>query len=153
MTTLFERLREDHDRQRELLARLEETSGNEPARTEVLRQLRRELEAHAAAEERCLYAPMMQEPAGNDSARHGVAEHHDIDTLIAAVEARDPSDPHWLPALKKLAHQVRHHLQDEEHGVFQLAGRLLSETRKQELGVAFAREKTRELERRGADTA
>ncbi len=147
MTTLFEALRHDHDKHRDLLDRLEKTSGMSRERHDLLKQLKAELASHAAAEERTLYARMMQSPSATDAARHGVAEHHEIDELIERLEDRSLDDPHWLTTFRKLKAEVEHHMKDEEHGIFQLAGKVLPEHSKQMLATTFENEKERELER------
>lgn len=50
--TIFEELRIDHDKQRELLDILMDTSGNEETREDNFKLLKRQLEQHAIAEER-----------------------------------------------------------------------------------------------------
>ena len=56
MTTIFEALRHDHDEQRRLLERVAATEGDSEERRELFEQLRVELEAHAAIEERVFYS-------------------------------------------------------------------------------------------------
>ena len=146
--TIFEALREDHDTHRTLMQRIDETQGDSPERRQLFFTLRRELESHAAAEERCFYAHLMQSPAAMHVSRHGVAEHHEVDELIADVAARAYGDPQWLISFRKLKDKVEHHMGDEEHGIFQLAGKVLSEGEKCRLGDGFATEKRRELDRR-----
>ena len=150
MPTLFEALRRDHDKHRQLMDRLEKTSGMSRERDELLQRLKAELASHAAAEERTLYARMMQSPSATDAARHGVAEHHEIDELIEQLEDRSLDDPHWLTTFRTLKAKVEHHMQDEEHGIFQLAGKVMPEPSKQMLATTFVNEKERELERQGA---
>ena len=41
---------------------------------------------------------------------------------------------------KELATEVRDHLDEEEHGTFQLAGKLLTKTRQKELAAAYRAE-------------
>ena len=149
MATLFEALRADHDEHRALMEKLAATSGDTPDRRGMIATLRAELESHAAAEERCLYAEMMKHPSSTDMARHGVAEHHDIDKLLAELAGRAFDDPHWLTTFRKLQERVEHHLDEEEHGVFQLAGKVMAEDDKTRLAETFRTEKARELERRG----
>ena len=50
--TTFETLRDDHETQRTLVSVLVETQGDSDGRREVYDTIRRELQAHAAAEER-----------------------------------------------------------------------------------------------------
>ncbi|QEA40747.1 hemerythrin domain-containing protein [Pistricoccus aurantiacus] len=138
--TLFEALREDHDTQRTLLDLLVRTEGASEGREELFGKVKSELQSHAAAEERALYIPMMEHDATQEKARHSVAEHHEIDELIETLEATDYSSPSWLSHAKQLQHLVTHHLDEEEHEVFQLAGRYLEEEQKQQFKDVYRHE-------------
>ncbi len=139
MTTIFEALRTDHDRQRQLLAQLVETHGDSAARERVFAQIKAALVHHAAAEERYFYVPLMQCDMTQEKARHSVAEHHEIDELIEALEATSHSSPSWLATAKKLQEMVTHHLDEEEQEVFQLAGRALENKQKTDLAGDYRR--------------
>jgi hypothetical protein len=135
--TIFEELRVDHDKQRQLLDLLLDTSGNEPEREQYYQQLKVQLEQHAAAEERYFYNPLIEDDTTIDLSRHGIAEHHEIDELIEVLEKTDMSSPGWLQHLKNLKHKVLHHLEDEEQGFFQKAGKVLEDSEKQSLGKEY----------------
>ena len=137
---IFEALRESHERQRALYNALTETSGDTPERRELFDQLKIELAAHALAEERHLYVPLMALDAGVDLSRHAIAEHHEMDEMLEALEETEPSSPAWLPQARKLAEKVEHHLQEEEHRFFQMAGKLLTEKQKTTLAASYETE-------------
>ncbi len=82
MTTIFEALREDHDKQRRLIEKLVETEGASDDRKELWEQLSAQLTAHAAAEERYFYVPLMEVDLTQDQARHSVAEHKELDDFV-----------------------------------------------------------------------
>ena len=136
-TNIFETLRESHELQRTLYRQLTETSGDTPERQELFDQLKLELTAHELAEERHFYIPLMAHDAGIDLSRHAISEHHQLDELIESLEEADPASPTWLPLAKKLAEKVEHHLQEEEHRFFQMAGKLLTEKQKTTLASAY----------------
>ena len=138
--TIFETLRESHERQRALYSALTETSGDTPERRELFDQLKTELAAHALAEDRHFYVPLMAHDAGIDLSRHAIAEHHEIDEMVEALENSEPSSPAWLPQARKLAEKVEHHLQEEEHRFFQMAGKLLTETQKTKLATSYQKD-------------
>ena len=75
MTDIFTRLKQDHDRHREMLERVADTSGDTKERRESFEQLRVDVSAHANAEEQSLYAEMLPRPDLQDKGRHSVAEH------------------------------------------------------------------------------
>lgn len=135
--TIFEALRLSHDTQRELSERLVQTSGDSVERNELFVQLKHELWVHSVAEERHFYIPLMQDDSGVDLSRHAIAEHHEMDEMVEALEETDPSSPSWLAQARKLSDKVHHHLQEEEHKFFQMAGKLLSEQQKTQLAEAY----------------
>ena len=135
--TIFEGLRQDHDLQRDLLEQLVSTSGDTKKRDTLFKKLKHELSIHADGEERFFYVPLIKDELTQEKARHSIAEHHEIDHLIAQLEERQYDDSSWLKIAKKLQVAVEHHLDEEEHEVFQLAGKVLTEIQKRELNKEY----------------
>lgn len=135
--TIFEAIRKDHDVQRDLAKRLIDTAGESSDRRELWKKLKKELEIHAMAEERAFYVPLIENDMTQEHARHGVAEHHEMDELIETLDETEMSSPAWLTYAKQLKEKVFHHLEDEEHTFFQLAGKVLSEKQKSDLGKEY----------------
>ena len=127
---IFEALRTSHATQRALADQLVRTQGDSKDRDLVFKELRAELSAHAAAEERFFYVPLIAHDMTQEPSRHGIAEHHEMDELVEKLEETDFSSPAWLATAKELHHKIYHHLKDEEQGVFQLAGKVLTEAEK-----------------------
>ncbi|MEN9983890.1 MAG: hypothetical protein RI918_1859 [Pseudomonadota bacterium] len=125
--TLFEALRESHDIQRSLCRQLTSTRSDVAKRESLFLQLKVELEAHAASEERFLYAPILMTDSGLSSSRHALSEHHEIEELCEELSVSDKSGTAWLNKAKKLSEEVRHHLKEEEKKFFKVAGRILTE--------------------------
>jgi hypothetical protein len=141
MTTIYDALRESHERQRALCTRLTRTrAGNPAGRRETFETLKVELAAHAAAEERFLYAPILMDDMGLDPSRHALAEHHEIDELVEALGKLDPAGEAWGDKAKALSHQVRHHLKEEESRFFQVSGKILNEAEKLQLAKRYQRD-------------
>lgn len=137
---IFEALRQDHDKQRALMKALVETEGHSALREEFYSQLKTELKKHASAEERYFYSPLMQSDKTIQLSRHGIAEHHEIDELIAKLDDTDFSSPAWLQTMKTLQHKVLHHLDEEEKEFFQQAGKALSSKEKEALADDYVSE-------------
>ncbi len=135
--TIFDALRDDHDTQRTLLARLLDTQGDSDARQELYDRLKRELEAHAAAEERYFYVPLMESDVTQDKARHSVAEHKELDDFLERLDGYRMEGSQWIQTARDLGERLTHHLDEEEHEVFQLAGRELDAAAKQSLGDEY----------------
>jgi hemerythrin superfamily protein len=137
---IFEALRLSHETQRSLIAQILQTEGASPQRDHLYRQMKRELAAHAAAEERCFYLPLIEHDSSMGQARHGMAEHHEMDELVKQLDAVASGVPQWLAQFRKLEHKVLHHLDDEESAIFQLAGKVLGEAQKSALARAYEEE-------------
>ena len=137
MPNIYEALRADHDKQRTFLKILAGTSGASTGREEIFDKLKPELDHHAAAEDQTLYAAMLGESLTQDKARHSVAEHKQIDDLLSELGDTELDSPAWLPKAKKLAELVEHHLDEEEHEVFQMAGKILTKQAEQELAERY----------------
>lgn len=134
---IFEALRIDHDIQRDLLEKLAATTGSSDERMDYFQKLKENLQKHAKFEERYFYAPLMDEDLTIKKARHSVHEHHKIDECLEDLEETDMSSSYWLQKLNNLKELVEHHLEEEEHEVFQLAGKALSKTQKTALAENY----------------
>lgn len=137
MKNIFEALREDHDKQRDLADRLLETSGETEERKRIFFELKHELAVHANAEERFFYNPLIKDSLTQEKSRHGIAEHHEMDKLIEELDNTEMSSPAWIAIAKKLSHEVHHHLDEEEQEIFQLAGKVFSEQEKTSLAKKY----------------
>lgn len=123
--------------QRQLLDALLETTGADGDRQRIFDELTVELHAHAMYEERHFYVPLMGDDVTQDKARHSVAEHKELDDYVEQLAGYDLAASQWLITAEELAHRLRHHLEEEEHEVFQLAGKVLDEDQKVSLAAAY----------------
>ena len=143
--TIFEVIRDDHETQRTLVASL--TVAASEGRAELWPRLKRELHAHAGAEERFFYVPLMEHDMTQEAARHSVAEHQELDDLIGQLDRDDMSDPEWLQTARRLAERLIHHLDEEETEIYPIAGRVLTAAEKTSLGSEYVED----MERRRND--
>lgn len=137
---IYETLRESHEIQRSLCRKLLRASPESGRRKAVLRELRIELAAHAAAEERFLYAPILMDDMGLNSSRHALAEHHEIDECVEDLSKADYEGGSWHAKAKQLSHQVHHHLREEETKFFQISGKILTDAQKIKLAKQYAKD-------------
>ncbi|MET1255831.1 hemerythrin domain-containing protein [Aliikangiella maris] len=138
---IFEVIRRDHEKQRSLVKALVETSGDSASRKLFFNELKEELEAHAAAEERHFYVPIMKADATLQQSRHAIHEHHQLDKMIEKLEQTEMSSPAWLQYMNQLKDKLLHHLEEEEQKIFQQAGKVLESSEKNHLAKAFDKEK------------
>ncbi|MFD2565128.1 hemerythrin domain-containing protein [Aquimarina rubra] len=134
---IFEALRKDHEIQRSLLEKIVNTSGDSEERNEIFKSLKKELSMHADGEERHFYVPLIDSDKTQEKSRHSIAEHHEIDELVEELEKTEYSSSAWLKIAKELKEKVEHHLDEEEHEVFQMAGKVLTDEQKQTLANEY----------------
>lgn len=140
MKNIFDVLKDSHEKQRLLMDALLQTSGDTQARQELYVNLKDELTKHAIAEERHFYAPLIESDQSIDMTRHGIAEHHGIDKILAQLDDTEMSSPGWLVLMKTLKDKVEHHLEEEEQRFFQTAGRVLDTEQKETLARKYEKE-------------
>ncbi len=152
-TDIFDRLKQDHDRHRELLAQIVETSGDSPERQSLFEAFKVEVTAHAAAEEETLYATMLAREELRHDAVHSVSEHKEIGDMLEDLADADMGSSGWLTKFKSLKEEYTHHIDEEEKEMFPAAAEGLDEEKTVELRAVFEKRKPREIERAeaGAD--
>jgi hypothetical protein len=150
---LFDAIRDSHERQREWCRQLTAVRADTTQRESLFLQLKVELDAHAAAEERYLYVPLLMTDGGLAVSRHALKEHHDIEELLEELSVAGKTGAAWARKASKLSHEVHHHLDEEETKFFKVAGRLLSPTKKTQLARLYDREIVRMRRKCAADYA
>ncbi len=144
---IFEDLIQDHNRQRDLLDHIAETSGDSEERRTLFEELRKELQAHAAAEEESLYATMLANPDLRDEARHSVSEHKEVDDMLGELVEMDMASSGWLTRFKTMRDRYLHHIDEEEEEMFPAASKDLDDATKAKLAAIFEKRKPKELVR------
>ncbi len=152
-TDIFDRLKQDHERHRQLIAKIIGPVGGSEERRSLFETFKIEVTAHAAAEEETLYATMLAREELRHDAVHSVSEHKEIGDTLEEIAALDASSPEWMTKFEALKHDYIHHIDEEEEEMFPAAADKLSDEKVSELRAIFDRRKPREVERAkvGAD--
>ena len=141
---IFGRLVEDHDKHRALLAMIQATKPENPARKTLFEEFVRDVHGHAAAEEQSLWSSVMRNPETTEFARHAVGDHHKLDKLMADAAARDITSPGWLRHFNVLKIEYLDHILEEETEQFVEAEKTLSEKDQRYMQKVFIRRKKAE---------
>lgn len=142
---IFEDLQNDHARHRTMLARLGETDANDGERATLFEALRKELQAHAAAEEESLYATMLGRPELREEARHSVSEHKEIDDFLGELLSIEMASQAWMTKFQEMRHRYLHHIDEEEEEMFPAAAEALPSNVEEQLAATFEQRKPKEL--------
>jgi hemerythrin superfamily protein len=141
---IFQDLKSDHDRHRAMLEKL--GSASDDQRAGLFEELRKELQAHAAAEEESLYATMLANPELRDDARHSVSEHKEVDDFLGELMEADPASDEWTDMFEKMRHRYLHHIDEEEEEMFPEAAETLSSEEEARIAKVFEDRKPKELQ-------
>jgi len=144
---IFDALLQSHERQRAICRRLLGSIGEPEQRRQALQELKTEMAAHETAEERMFYVPLIGHDETVDAARHGIAEHHEMDEMVEDLDATEPGSSEWLETIGKLVHKLEHHLEEEEQKFFPQAREVLSRKQQQSLGEPYRQEHDRLVEK------
>jgi hemerythrin superfamily protein len=142
---IFQDLKQDHDRQRRMLEEIASATGED--RQSRFETLRKELQAHAAAEEESLYATVLVCPDLREDARHSVAEHKEVDDMLGELVEADADSDQWQETFEKMRHRYLHHIEEEEEEMFPKAAEGLTSEAEERIAKVFETRKPRELER------
>ncbi|WP_185961518.1 hemerythrin domain-containing protein [Telmatospirillum sp. J64-1] len=123
---LFEMLKQDHQRVRDLFSQIEQTSnGAKKDREELFHKLKQELIAHAHAEEKVFYPPLHEKQ--KDMIDEATEEHHEVEKMLGEAEKQPIDSDAWLKCIQQIKEMVEHHVQEEESEIFDNAQKLLGE--------------------------
>jgi len=149
---IFERLIEDHDRHRQLIEQISQTSGDSEERRSLFEAFKTDASAHANTEEETLYVTIMAESDTRVDAQHSVKEHADIGMMFVELDEMDMSSSGWLTRFKTLAEEYTHHIDEEEEEKFPKAREVIDKAKAVELRDEFNARKPEEIERVEAKT-
>lgn len=141
---IFGTLVEDHDKHRDLIARLLDTEGASEQRKSLFTELTKEIKGHAAAEEQALWSTVLRNPETTEDGRHAVAEHKEMDDLLDDLAATDMASGTWLTKFKQVKHRYLHHIEEEEQELFPDVEQWLTKNDLSHIDTVFKRRKTAE---------
>ena len=125
---LYDMLRKDHERVREIFSQLERTTEADDARRENLfASLYHELDVHSQAEEKFLYSRLKGEDGTRELVLEALDEHKEVKKVLDALESMDKGTAEWTARLRGLRDSVEHHVGEEESELFPRARKTLDE--------------------------
>lgn len=146
-TNIFERLKQDHDKHRKLIAAIEQTSGASDERKSLFEEYKTDAIAHAATEELTLYHALIGESKMRAYAQHAAKDHHEIEEALKEVSETDMGSSGWLAKFKTLKETYLEHIDEEEKTIFPDALKDLGKDKSVELLAAYNAKKPEEIER------
>lgn len=132
----------DHRHMVSLLTRMERSGAADVLdRTQLLMRLKRQMTAHALAEEDVVYPMLHDDAHAEDDAKKLYSEHARMKILLHALEQMPKDDPEWPQRASALRELVESHARQEEEIEFPRLRTLMSDNARARLAGQVHREK------------
>ena len=135
-------LKEDHEKVRELLGELEETTSKATSRRQsLLKSIEQELKIHAKIEEEIFYPAFRDASSKEDDKKlyyEALEEHHVVDMVPPEIRRIDAGSDEFAAKAKVLKDLVEHHAEEEETEMFPRARKLMDREELLHLGQQLA---------------
>jgi hemerythrin-like domain-containing protein len=131
-------LKQDHEKVKELLSQLEETtSRGVKRRQELLNKIADEVRLHAHVEETLFYPAFRDAGSTNEDEKiflEAAEEHRLVHEMLPEIEDTDPATELFSARAKVLKDLIEHHAEEEEKEMFKRARELMSAEERKALG-------------------
>lgn len=137
---IYEALKKDHDKVKQLMADLLALDNdNDEAREVLVSQIRDEIIPHARAEESVLYNSLRTIDSTKNIAMHAYKEHMEIEGHLRMLQVKDKADMDWRETAEKLKRSFEEHIHEEEGLIFDMAKGVFTADEAEMMTTAFLR--------------
>lgn len=130
---IYSLIKKDHQEVLGLFRRLKAAEGFSETSEQLFAQLREDLELHAHAEERVLYAALQEAEGTQGMVTAALDDHKLVQELLDELAALPMDDAVWNEKLEVLEEQVGDHVEAEEGNLFNTARQLFDAAQSAEL--------------------
>ena len=142
MTTIFEKIRRDHDALRRAIR--EATEAIDPAgKVATLGRLTRALRIHDDAERSSIYTALLSHERGRELGTEASEMHRTLEVMVSDLVAMTPDTPDRDICVQELAQTLEHHFRWEQERLFPAAHFLFGASTQQRLGEIYDEAKRR----------
>ncbi len=135
---VFELIKADHEKVKEILDKMQDTSDRAAkSREKLLRDLQESLVPHMYAEENYFYQLVLDESGETLPLYEALEEHRVAKNSLSDLDQTGLEDPRWLAKAKVLKELIDHHIQEEEDQVFRIAHDVIDDQRALSVGERF----------------
>ena len=136
-------LKNDHRTVEKLFVRFEKAGDKAfVEKGELIGRIVQELSVHAAIEEQVFYPYIRLNVEGvEDDTLEALEEHHIVKWVLSELEHMDAEDERYTAKATVLIENVRHHVEEEEGGLFPRVAKALNDRQLDEMGARLDRAK------------
>jgi len=122
---LFKQLQEEHQQVKQIL--LKTLEAPEGSRKNLLEELKLNLLPHMEGEEKAFYPVLSKKTEARQPTLEALEEHHVSKMVLKEIENTPFSSEIFLAKCKVLNDLLNHHIDEEEHEIFELTRKNISE--------------------------
>jgi Hemerythrin HHE cation binding domain len=142
LMNIFDRIKQDHDAAREVIAKLKATEPDDAkARTQLFNHLKIDMWAHHKIEEAVFYSYLRAGEAMHGEAMEAYNEHHMANGVFEELDTFPVNTEEWGMKFKALCELVEHHMKEEERDFFPEAKKVIPAEFAELMGQEFDRRK------------
>lgn len=143
-TGILRQLEEEHAETSALMMQVK--LGGVDTRRQLYPTIRRELLAHARAEQKEFYTVMQQYGETQGQINQNFQEHSQVEEYLRRLDTMAIASDQWLETFKDMMELIQRHVDEEENQLFIKAKELLTEDKLEALNERYLRQRQIELQ-------
>lgn len=141
---IFHHLAGEHAEVSMLMKRLASASQESSLRDELFPEIRKSLLAHAHAEEKEFYPPLLRIPELEDLVSRCLSEHERVEGYLEQLASGNKKTKTWTEVFGRLMRAVEGHVEREESELFPKAVELITDKQAERIGERYEKAEQRE---------
>jgi hemerythrin superfamily protein len=138
---IYQLLKKDHQEAKGLFKKIQSGKGDKMS---LFSELRQELTIHMEGEEKLFYPVLKKNDETRDITEEGIEEHKEAKKILKEMQGQK-DDQQWRSKLQELREAIEHHIEEEEHQLFEKAKHVLSKEQVSEIAQQFQQEKQKKM--------
>ncbi|WP_013322339.1 hemerythrin domain-containing protein [Gloeothece verrucosa] len=139
---ILDLIEEDHRKVEKLLQEIEKTKDPQKSQ-EIFKEIYKELNLHAQAEELVFYPAMQEYEETKQYIEEAEQEHISAEIILEQLTSISAEDSEFSTKIQDLKQQVKHHVEEEEKEIFAAVRQYIDEQELEQMGKKFQATKLR----------
>lgn len=117
-TGILRHLAAEHAEVSTMMKTIANASPTSTTRDELFPELKKNLLAHAKAEEKVFYPAVRKHPQLEPMVERSLAQHKQVEEMLQQLSTGDKASASWTTVFERMMHAVEEHVELEEHRIF-----------------------------------
>ncbi len=138
---IYQLLKKDHDEAKDLFKRIQTGKADKSG---LFSKLSQELTIHMEGEEKLFYPVLKKNEETREMTEEGIEEHKEAKKILKDMRSLK-AEQQWESKLQELRQAIEHHIEEEEHQLFEKAKHVLSKEQTTQMAQQFQQEKQQKM--------